>query len=167
MRRSQPVRRRLARLHCLGCRATLREVRACLDDRSRLSGRSTGIRTGLIGRQTIHYPPFTDEAWRPMALCWCGSEKCVRIDAIDDTEPLVGLRFLGVSDCGDVVTLAPVRSLVALEAFYAWGSTRVSDNDLSPLLSLPRLREIRMRDRRTYRPHVADLVSAFSARGSG
>lgn len=90
-------------------------------------------------------------------------EDCPAIDAIDDVERLVGLRFLGFSECGDIKTLAPVGSLEQLEVLYAWGSTRIVDGDLTPLARLPRLREIRMRDRRGYKPRVADLVSALPA----
>ena len=94
-------------------------------------------------------------------------EECPQIEAIDDVEPLVGLRFLGISESGDIDSLAPIGPLTQLEAFYAWGSTRIVDGDLSPLTRLARLREIRMRDRRTYKPRVADLVSTLSARGTG
>jgi internalin A len=87
-------------------------------------------------------------------------QDCPAISAIDDVEPLVGLRFLGVSECGDIESLAPIASLEQLETLYAWGSTRVLDHDLSPLSRLPRLREVRMRNRRGYKPRVADLVLA-------
>jgi internalin A len=90
-------------------------------------------------------------------------EECPRINAIDDVESLVGLRLLGISECGDIASLAPVRSLKELETLYAWGSTRIIDGDLFPLAQLPRLTEIRMRNRRGYKPAVADLVSALSA----
>jgi hypothetical protein len=90
-------------------------------------------------------------------------EDCPAFDAIEDIEPLVNLRFLGLSNCGDIESLAPLVSLKQLEEFHAWGSTRIVDSDLSPLLQLPRLREIRMRDRRTYEPRVADLVAGRSA----
>jgi hypothetical protein len=86
-------------------------------------------------------------------------ESCPAIDALDDVETLVHLRLLGVSDCGDVESFAPLSGLVQLEELYAWGSTRIIDGDLSPLAQLPRLREIRMRDRRYYRPRIADLVA--------
>jgi hypothetical protein len=90
-------------------------------------------------------------------------EACSAISAIDDIEPLANLRLLGFSDCGDIESLAPVAALDELEELYAWGSTRIVDGDLSPLAQLPRLREIRMRDRRAYKPRVADLVAARSA----
>jgi internalin A len=91
-----------------------------------------------------------------------GFDDCPSLDAIDEVETLVGLRRLGVSDCGRIASLAPVEALRQLELLYAWGSTRVEDNDLSPLTRLPRLHEIRMRDRREYRPRVAELVSALT-----
>jgi hypothetical protein len=87
-------------------------------------------------------------------------EACARIDSIDVVEPLVGLRFLGISESGDIASLAPIASLTQLETFYAWGSTRILDGDLSPLTRLPRLKEIRMRNRRGYKPPVRDLAAA-------
>lgn len=87
-------------------------------------------------------------------------EDCPTLDSLEDVGQLVNLRFLGFSECGDIESLAPIGSLVQLEVFYAWGSTRIVDGDLSPLARLPRLKEIRMRDRGGYRPRVGDLVSA-------
>jgi hypothetical protein len=60
-------------------------------------------------------------------------EECPRIDAIEVVESLVDLRCLGISESGDIASLAPVGSLEQLETFYAWGSTRILDGDLSPL----------------------------------
>jgi internalin A len=89
-------------------------------------------------------------------------QSCAAIGAVDDVEPLVNLRFLGVSECGEIESLAPLASLEQLETLYAWGSTRVVDGDLTPLARLPRLKEIRMRNRRGYKPSVTDLVSVLS-----
>jgi len=49
------------------------------------------------------------------------------------------------------------EKLTLLECRHAWGSTRVEDGDLSPLLRLSHLSEIRMRDRREYRPTLAEV----------
>lgn len=87
-------------------------------------------------------------------------EGCPRIDSIEVVESLVGLRFLGISEAGDIASLAPVRSLAQLETFYAWGSTRILDGDLSPLAQLPQLKEIRMRNRRGYKPPVGELAAS-------
>lgn len=94
-------------------------------------------------------------------------EDCPAVISLDDVDSLVNLRFLGVSECGDIESLAPTESLKQLEVLYAWGSTCIVDGDLSPLARLPRLKEIRMRDRRSYNPRVADLVSALSSGGPG
>jgi hypothetical protein len=79
------------------------------------------------------------------------------VDEIDDVDALVELRVLGLNDCGDVASLAPIVALQRLEKFHAWGSTRIVDDDLSPLAQLPTLKAIRMRDRRSYNPRVAEL----------
>jgi hypothetical protein len=51
---------------------------------------------------------------------------------------------------------------LALETFCAWGSTRVLDADLTPLTRLRRLKEVRMRNRRAYEPHVGDVVASVT-----
>jgi internalin A len=87
-------------------------------------------------------------------------ETCLGVTAIDAVGALENLRFLGVSDCGRIDSLSPLANLTELEVLYAWGSTRVLDGDLTPLLKLPRLREIRMRDRREYKPRIRDIPSS-------
>ena len=90
-------------------------------------------------------------------------QDCPNLGVIDDVESLANLRFLGLNDCGDIESLAPVTSMEQLEKFYAWGSTRIVDGDLSPLARLPRLKEIRMQNRRGYKPPLADLVASLPA----
>jgi hypothetical protein len=90
-------------------------------------------------------------------------EDCPAIDALDDVSGLRGLRFLSFSECGPIASLAPLAHLPALEVVHAWGTTRVMDEDLSPLASLPRLAEIRMRERRGYRPGVGAIQAGFEA----
>lgn len=82
---------------------------------------------------------------------------CRALSEIDDVSSLVNLRFLGVSDCGEIESFAPIKELENLEVLHAWGTTKVVDGDLSPLTELHRLTEVRMQDRREYRPRVADL----------
>lgn len=101
-------------------------------------------------------------SWLSPSLRELKFEGCERLDAIDPVESLLGLRFLGISESGDIASLSPVRSLSKLETFYAWGSTRILDGDLSPLARLPRLREIRMRNRRGYKPPVGELAASVS-----
>jgi hypothetical protein len=82
------------------------------------------------------------------------------VAAIDAVGALRNLRFLGVSDCGRIDSLSPLANLTKLEVLYAWGSTRIVDSDLTPLVKLPMLREIRMRDRREYRPRIRDIPAS-------
>jgi hypothetical protein len=88
-------------------------------------------------------------------------QDCPALSVIGEVESLVNLRFLGVNDCGDIESLIPVASLEQLESFYAWGSTRIVDGDLSPLARLPQLKEVRMQNRREYKPPLADLVASL------
>ena len=91
-------------------------------------------------------------------------ETCLGLYDIEAIGELTKLRFLGISDCGRIPSLGPLADLTELETLYAWGSTRVEDGDLSPLLRLPRLKEVRMRDRREYRPRVSEIIEALAAR---
>jgi hypothetical protein len=81
-------------------------------------------------------------------------ESCLDLYEIETLAVLSELRFLGIEDCGRIATIKPLGGLTRLERLYAWGSTRVDDGDLSPLLHLASLKEIRMRDRREYQPSL-------------
>jgi internalin A len=105
---------------------------------------------------------ISDVAEHAASLRHLEFEDCGGIDLLDDVEGLVKLRFLAVSDCGEIESLGPVGPLEEIEVLHAWGTTRIVDEDLSPLERLPRLREIRMRDRPGYKPRVSDLVAALS-----
>jgi internalin A len=84
-------------------------------------------------------------------------QACPSVDSLDVVAGLARLRFLGVSDCGSIESLGPLSLLQNLEVLHAWGSTRIADAELSPLAGLPRLSQIRMRDRREYEPRLAAL----------
>jgi hypothetical protein len=84
-------------------------------------------------------------------------ETCLGITSLDAFAALTKLSFVGVNDCGRIASLQPLRGLVQLRVFLAWGSTRIEDADLSPLLDLPNLAEVRMRERREYTPSVAEV----------
>ena len=91
-------------------------------------------------------------------------ESCPGIDMLDEITEQTGLRWLGVNDCGRIDSIRPLTRLSHLERFHAWESTRVMDNDLSPLLSLPKLVEVATRDRRDYRPRVKDIQKHLATR---
>jgi hypothetical protein len=86
-------------------------------------------------------------------------QACRSISSIGSLAGLTSLEFLSVSDCGDIETIAPITDLQQLKKFAAWGSTRIVDGDLRPLLALPKLAEIRMRDRASYQPRLRSIQS--------
>jgi hypothetical protein len=90
-------------------------------------------------------------------------ESCRRLTEIEPIAALTELRVLGLSDCGELPSFAPLASLERLEKLYAWGTTRLADADLSPLLGLIHLQEIRMRDRRGYRPTLGEVKQRLGA----
>src|SRR3954454_21216452 len=85
-------------------------------------------------------------------------EDCRRLQDLEYIGQLGKLRELGISDCGEIASFAPMRNLQRLDTLPAWGTTEVLDGDLAPLVDLRELREIRMRDRRRYRPRLDSFV---------
>lgn len=92
-------------------------------------------------------------------------ESCRRVRDIDEISQISTLRMLKLANCGDLPTLEPLRALTRLERFFAWESTRVLDGDLSVLTELPRLREVALRSRRSYRPSVEEIERTIASRG--
>lgn len=92
-------------------------------------------------------------------------QACPRLTAVDDLAGCTGLRTLNVAEGGDLASAAPLGGLVELEELYAYGSTRFVDGDLAPLAALPRLEEVRLQNRRHYRPGVPALKAALAERG--
>lgn len=84
-------------------------------------------------------------------------EACRKIDRLDALGGCVGLRSLNLSDCGALASLGPLRALTNLEDVLMYGSTKIVDGDLSPIAALPRLRELRLQSRRSYRPSVDEI----------
>ena len=83
-------------------------------------------------------------------------ESC-RVGDLAPLARLTSLRLLNASECGDLQSLRPIRNLRNLEMVWLYGTTKVLDDDLSPLLELPKLGELRMRSRRTYQPSVESI----------
>ena len=84
---------------------------------------------------------------------------CRRITSLVDVGCLVGLRELDVSDGGPLASVGPIAGLTQLERLDLHGSTTIADGDLTPLLSLGRLRDLRLMNRRHYDPTV-DTIRA-------
>lgn len=94
-------------------------------------------------------------------------EGCRKLASVEDLAGCTGLRFLNISESGDLESAAPLAGLVELEELYAYGSTRFVDGDLSPLARLPRLRELRLQSRRHYTPSLAELKDTLAGRAGG
>lgn len=84
-------------------------------------------------------------------------QSCGAITSLVDITHHTGLRELWVAECSPVDSLAPVAALRELQCLYLWGSTRVNDGDLAPLLELGRLTSLRIRNRRHYKPSVTGI----------
>lgn len=96
-------------------------------------------------------------ALNPPVLAELQLESCRRVVSLDDVRRLVGLRYLNVSECGDIDSLAPIAELRNLERLYLYGSTKILDGDLSPLLGLTRLHDLRLMNRRHYAPQAREV----------
>jgi hypothetical protein len=77
---------------------------------------------------------------------------------IDHVSPHTNLRHLAIADSGEIESLSPIRGLTRLQSLYLWGTTRILDADLTPVLGLSALTDFRMRPRKVYRPLVADVM---------
>jgi len=87
-----------------------------------------------------------------------------RVVDLEALEGLQQLRMLEFSDGGDVTSLKPLEGLRNLEYLYLFGSTRVVDGDLRPVLGLPKLVDFRLQSRRHYTPSVAQVKEAVGNR---
>ena len=87
-----------------------------------------------------------------------------RVGDLTPLDTLRGLRTLNASDCGYLASLAPMRGLFDLESLWLFGTTNVTDGDLSPIADLPMLQDFRMKSRRSYRPSVREIQAQIDAR---
>ena len=94
-----------------------------------------------------------------------GFTKCPSLQSLDAVSRLLNLRHIEFGDCGPIESLRPLASLRALESVYAWGNTRIVDGDLSPLLGLPLLTDLRMKDRPEYSPSLRDVRARIGGNG--
>lgn len=87
-------------------------------------------------------------------------ERCRSVRSLDDFRTLKRLKRLEFSDGPTIPSFAPLADLRDLETLHLWGSTRPEDNDLSPLLNLRALKDLRIKERREFQPPVAQLPGA-------
>jgi hypothetical protein len=84
---------------------------------------------------------------------------CRRVNSLADLSGLIGLRELDVSEGGTLASLTPITGLTQLERLYLYGSTTIADRDLTPLVAMPRMHDLRMMNRRHYTPSVDEVRS--------
>ena len=82
---------------------------------------------------------------------------CRRLSTLDFVAHCQKLAFLNIAETGQIASLHPLSRLVELETLMAYGSTTVQDGDLSVLLDLPHLAELRMMNRKHNHPSVATV----------
>lgn len=77
-------------------------------------------------------------------------EACKKITTIDPTSAVTALTKFGLKNCGEIDSIKPLANLTNLANVEMWESTNVLDGDLTPLLNLPRLKAVRIANRRHY-----------------
>jgi hypothetical protein len=82
---------------------------------------------------------------------------CKSIGGLEAVSPLVGLQYLSIANCSHIASLRPLQAMAELENIQAYESTRIDDGDLTPLLGLTNLRDLRMKNRENYKPTVAEV----------
>lgn len=89
--------------------------------------------------------------------------------SLRDLAPIAAHRSLAIlnaAECGDVTSLRPLVGLDQLETIWMFGDTRVLDDDLSPLASLPRLIDLRLKGKESYTPSVEQIQATINTRRS-
>lgn len=148
-------------------RSNSRLVRLRFKDRPRLRSLAGLEALQAIEHLGIYLAPLHDitalEDHPPAGLRELHLESC-RVSALTSVAAAQGLRHLNMSDCGGVESLRPLCGLGHLESLWLYGTTKVLDDDLMPIADLPRLRELRMMSRKSYRPSVEDLQTIITNR---
>jgi hypothetical protein len=112
---------------------------------------------GIFGARRLDDIDALGRPDAPSQLVSLDLGSCSGIVALDAVAEQIGLRFLGIGNCGPIASLRPLGSMTSLEYLWAWESTRIGDGDLEPLLGLRSLTEIRMKPRKHYRPSLAEV----------
>lgn len=84
-------------------------------------------------------------------------ESCRGIDDLGMIGHCTALATLNLGDVGDVASAAPLAALQRLHQLFLYESTRFLDADLAPLLELHHLQELRLMNRRQYKPSLAEV----------
>ena len=91
-------------------------------------------------------------------------QACPKITTIDALQHCTGLRILNLAEGGAIASAASLAGLTNLEELYLYDTTSFTDGDLTPIAQLPHLHELRIKNRRHYRPSSRDIQTALAAR---
>lgn len=115
----------------------------------------------------IYAAPLEDitalERARPPVLGRLDLASCRRLTSLEPIGGLHRLRELDVNEGGTLASLTPIAALAGLQRPYLHGSTTMVDADLSPLLGLHRMTDLRMMNRRQYAPSVNDVRAQLAS----
>jgi hypothetical protein len=114
---------------------------------------------GLFGATRLQDISGFGDAITALKLRRLELQSCPRVETLDALANVIRLEFLNVSECGHIQSLRPLIALHELRILYLYSSTRILDGDLTPLMQLPHLTELRMQNRRDYRPSVREIQS--------
>ncbi len=93
-------------------------------------------------------------------------ESCRKLTTLDDVAFASGVRYLNMGNCGDLESLTPIRNMQELRELFLYESTTFVDADISPLLELPKLTDLRLMNRKHYLPKVAEVQHVVEARAN-
>ncbi|WP_010584094.1 leucine-rich repeat domain-containing protein [Schlesneria paludicola] len=88
--------------------------------------------------------------------------RCRLIKSIGEISKLHKLRRLGLPDCGGIASLQPLCALSELKAVWFYGSTKILDGDLRPLLDM-QLERVSFMNRRHYSHAREEFGEAWSS----
>jgi hypothetical protein len=116
---------------------------------------------GAVRLRNISDLVFTAAASRLQTL---QLQSCRAIDQLDAVAGAGALETLNASECDGIESLSPLNHLSKLRFLYLFGTTRVLYGDLSPLASLSNLEDLRMQNRREYKPSVPEIKELIARR---
>jgi len=91
-------------------------------------------------------------------------QSCRGVSTLDEIGRLTRLTHLNIAESGDFASFAPLANLRHLITLHAYGTTGVVDGDLSPLLGLTELTDLRLKNRRYYHPPVKIIEEQIQRR---
>jgi hypothetical protein len=84
-------------------------------------------------------------------------EQAKSLSDISSLSHLARLRTLILKECPNIESISPLKSLPSLESVELLQTTNVKDGDLSPLLTMPKLRNVNFIDRLHYSNRNAEF----------